>query len=202
MESFTRTLNRCFLAAALCCIPLGLMAQAYPQDGTHQPDERQSNSPNMSQLSSADKAFVDKAAQGGMAEVELGNLAMQKATNPDVKEFAQRMVHDHSKANQELSQIANREGISVPKKLSANEAMTKARLEKLHGEAFDKAYMQGELQDHKKDIAEFQQERQNGENASVKHFASRTLPTLQSHLKEAETVAPKVNASTSASMAR
>ena len=127
---------------------------------------------------------------------------MRKATNPDVKTFAQRMVHHHSQANKELNQIAEREGISVPKKLSAKNAMEKARLEKLSGEAFDKAYMENQLQDHKHVIAEFQQESQDGRNSSVKEFASQTLPILQGHLQDAEYVAPKVDASTSSSAAR
>ena len=98
--------------------------------------------------------------------------------------------------------VAEREGISVPKKLSAKNAMEKARLEKLSGEAFDKAYMENQLQDHKHVIAEFQQESQDGRNSSVKEFASQTLPILQGHLQDAEYVAPKVDASTSSSAAR
>lgn len=201
MKPFLSFFSSFVLAGALCSLPLSLRAQSYPEAGTRQPDQRQSNNQNTSPLSASDKAFVRNAAQGGMDEVELGNLALQKATNPDVKSFAQRMVHDHSQINKELNQVAEREGISVSKKLSPKNATVKARLEQLNGEAFDKAYMQDQVQDHKKDIAAFQHESQDGENSSVKQFAAQTLPTLQSHLQEAESMAPKVNASTSASTA-
>lgn len=195
------TLGSFVLAGAVCCLPLTVHAQNSSQMGT-QSAQTQTDHQSTSSLSQSDKKFVDKAAEGGLAEVELGNLAARKATNPDVKSFAERMVKDHSHANEKLEQIATRDGISVPHRLSAKDAMLKARLEKLHGQAFDKAYMENQLQDHKKDIAAFQQESQDGQNRSVKEFATETLPTLQSHLREAESVAPKVNASTSASLAR
>lgn len=199
MKSLFSILTRFALGGALLCLPLMVRAQDYPQAGTRQPDEAQSNKQNVSPLSQRDKTFVDKAAQGGLAEVELGNLATQKATNPDVKKFAERMVHDHSQVNKELNQLADREGITLPKRLSAKDEMLKTQLEKLNGEAFDKAYMQNQVQDHEKDIAAFQHEGQEGQNASVKEFASQTTPLLQSHLQEAESVAPKVQAASNSS---
>lgn len=198
MNSSLSILGVSVIAGALCCLPRTASAQGYPQAGTRQPDQTQSNNQNTSPLSASDKTFVDKAIQGGKAEVELGQLAMQRATNPDVKAFAQRMVHDHTQANEKLGQIADREGISVPKKVSTKDAELKARLENLHGEAFDKAYMENMVQDHKKDIAAFQHQSANGQNSSVRQFATDTLPILQSHLQQAESVASKVNASTSA----
>ena len=194
MKSLFSILAGFVLGGALLCLPLMARAQGYPQAGTRQPDETQSNKQNVSPLSQRDKTFVDKAAQGGLSEVELGNLATQKATNPDVKKFAERMVHDHSQVNKELNQLADREGITLPKRLSAKDEMLKDQLEKLNGEAFDKAYMQNQVQDHEKDIAAFQHESRDGQNASVKEFASQTAPLLQSHLQEAESVTPKVQA--------
>lgn len=145
----------------------------------------------------ADRHFMDKAAQGGMAEVELGQLAEQNAQNPEVKSFAQRMVTDHSKANDELKQVAAQEGVSLPTSLDAKDQATKARLEKLHGAAFDKAYMQDMVKDHKKDVAEFKHESQVARTPSLKNWAQQTTPTLESHLQEAEKVAPQVGASAS-----
>lgn len=194
------TLSSMVLTGALCCLPFTLQAQSNSR-AEAQSGQSQMNDQSTTSLSSSDKKFVDKAAEGGLAEVELGRLAEKKATNADVKSFAQRMVHDHTQANEKLNQIATQDGISVPQRLSAKEVMEKARLEKMHGAAFDKAYMENQLQDHKKDIAEFEHESQDGQNRSVKHFAAQTLPTLQSHLRDAEQVAPKVNASTSASIA-
>jgi putative membrane protein len=92
-------------------------------------------------LTAADRQFVKKAAQGGLAEVQLGQLATEKAESPEVKQFGQRMVDDHTKANDKLKQVASDEGVTVPDKLNAKDAATKARLEKLSGKAFDRAYM-------------------------------------------------------------
>ncbi len=147
----------------------------------------------------SDRKFMDKAAQGGMAEVELGQLAEQNAQNSDVKAFAQRMVTDHSKANDQLKQLAAQQGVSLPTTLNAQDQATKDRLEKLHGAAFDKAYMHDMVMDHKKDVAEFKRESSTAKNPALRDWAQQTTPTLESHLQEAEKVAPQVGAQTSAS---
>lgn len=148
-----------------------------------------------SKLSAADKHFVKEAAAGGMAEVELGQLAIEKASSPDVKKFGQRMVDDHSKANDQLKQIAADEGVPLPAKLSAKDQATKDRLSKLSGDAFDKAYMSDMVNDHKTDIAAFRNESKTGQDPQVKSFAADTLPTLEDHLKNAQKVAPEVERS-------
>ena len=145
-----------------------------------------------------DHSFMVKAAQGGMAEVELGQLAQQNAQSQQVKDFGQRMVNDHSKANDELKQLASQQGVSLPATLDAKDQATKQRLSKLHGAAFDKAYMQDMVMDHKKDIAEFKHEASAGNDQGVKDWASKTLPTLESHLQQAEKVAPSVGAQSAA----
>ena len=139
------------------------------------------------QLSSADKMFVNKAAQGGMAEVELGQLATQKAQSDQVKQFGQKMVDDHTKANDKLKEVASQENITLPTGLDAKDQATKDRLSKLSGAQFDKAYMQDMVEDHKKDVAEFQKEANNGKDPAVKNFAQQTLPVLQQHLQLAQT---------------
>jgi putative membrane protein len=145
-----------------------------------------------SSISLADRKFMREAASGGKAEVELGQLALQKASSDDVKKFGQRMVDDHSKANDQLKQIAASEGVNLPSGLNAKDEATKDRLSKLSGEQFDKAYMADMLKDHKNDIAAFQKEKSTGHDPQVKDFAAQTLPTLRDHLKEAESIAPKV----------
>ncbi|HZQ94651.1 MAG TPA: DUF4142 domain-containing protein [Candidatus Sulfotelmatobacter sp.] len=139
---------------------------------------------------STDAAFVKRAARGGLAEVELGQLATQKASSEEVKKFGQRMVDDHGKANDQLKQVAQQEHIDVPTELDAKDKATKARLEKLSGEKFDRAYMSAMVQDHKSDVAEFTRESKISKNPAVKSFAEQTLPTLREHLKEAEKIAP------------
>ncbi len=145
-------------------------------------------------LSASDTKFVKEAAAGGMAEVELGQLANEKASSDDVKQFGQRMVDDHSKANEKLKQLAASKGVDLPQAVSAKDKATKARLSKLSGDQFDKAYMADMVQDHKKDVAEFQKESRSAKDPDVKVFASDTLPTLQDHLKHAESISPKQTA--------
>jgi putative membrane protein len=101
------------------------------------------------------------------------------------------MVDDHTKANDQLKQVASDEGVTVPDKLSAKDAATKARLEKLSGKAFDRAYMHDMVLDHIKDVSDFRVESKNAKDPAVKNFATETLPTLESHLKEAKSIAPK-----------
>jgi len=141
----------------------------------------------------ADRKFMDKAAQGGMAEVELGQLAEQNGESSDVKAFGKRMVDDHSKANDQLKQIAAQKGVSLPTTLDAKDQATKDRLSKLHGSAFDKAYMRDMVMDHKKDVAEFKRECTTAHDSDLKNWANQTTPTLESHLSEAE----KISGSTS-----
>jgi putative membrane protein len=139
-----------------------------------------------------DSDFVMKAAQGGMEEVELGQLATSQAASADVKQFGQRMVTDHGKANDELKAVAQKSGETVPTDLSKKQQSDKARLAKLNGAEFDKAYMKMMVSDHKEDIAEFEKEAKSGKDADVKAFASKTLPTLKEHLSMAQDVEKRV----------
>ncbi len=135
---------------------------------------------------SPDSKFVMEAAGGGMAEVAMGKMAAEKGTDPDVQKFGQRMVDDHSKANDELKQIASSKGVTVPADVPAAEKAKMDKMAKLTGPAFDKAYMADMLADHRKDVAAFRKESTSGKDADVKAFASKTLPTLEEHLKMAE----------------
>ena len=131
----------------------------------------------------ATKNFVLKAAKGGLAEVEFGRLAAEKASDPDVKQFGQKMVDDHSKANDELKSIAQQKGITLPTELDAKDKRTRDHLAKLSGAAFDRAYMSDMVKDHTKDVADFRKESKSGKDSDVKAFAGKTLPTLEEHLK-------------------
>ena len=142
--------------------------------------------------SSSDQRFAVEAAQGGMAEVQLGQLAKDKASNDAVKKFGQRMIDDHTKANDQLKSVASESGITLPTDVSAKDKAEMDRLSKLSGDAFDRAYMQMMVKDHKKDVAEFQKEANNGKDEKIKKFASDTLPTLQSHLQMAQDTAAKI----------
>ena len=144
-------------------------------------------------LKATDKTFVRKAAEGGLAEVELGKLAASKASDPEVKSFGQKMVDDHSKANDKLKQMVGTKGVNLPSDMSAKDKALQARLDKLSGADFDRTYMKEMLKDHQKDVAEFRREsKRAAADPDVKSFASETLPTLEDHLKMAQDVSKKV----------
>jgi len=144
--------------------------------------------------STADTKFAKEAASGGMAEVQMGQLAVQNASNEQVKKFGQRMVDDHSKANDQLKGIAAKDNITLPSELDAKDQATLKRLQGLKGTAFDRAYMQDMVKDHQHDVSDFQKEASNGSNPDLKAFASQTLPTLQEHLKMAQDASSAVGA--------
>ena len=146
----------------------------------------------VSNLSAADKEFVMKAAMGGMAEVQMGQTAQQKGQNADVKTFGNHMVTDHSKANDELKQLATVKGLALPTDLDAKHKKTADEIASKNGKAFDKAYMDDMVKDHEEDVAEFQKASQNSTDADIKLWATKTLPTLQQHLRMAKDTQKKV----------
>ena len=142
--------------------------------------------PAMAALSATDRSFVQNAAAGGLAEVALGQLAQQNASSQQIKAFGQQMITDHGQANQELQQIAQTENLTLPTAPANKDQAVQKRLSGLKGSAFDAAYTQDMVKDHKQDIAEFQREAQSGQDPVLKAFAQKTLPTLQKHLQMAE----------------
>ncbi len=161
------------------------------QGETGTPSSMSDNASN-SQQKSPDEAFMKKAAQGGLAEVTLGNLAEQNASNDAVKQFGSRMVTDHSKANDQLRKIADEKGITLPSHMDAKDKQTSKLLESKKGPAFDKAYTRDMVKDHEADIAEFRKEAENGKDPAVKAWAQQTLPTLEQHLSMAKQVSAEV----------
>lgn len=141
-----------------------------------------------------DQHFAKEAAMGGMAEVKLGQLAVQKAESTKVKDFGQKMVDDHSKANDQLKKIAGNENITLPSDISPKDQALYDRLSGLSGGSFDKAYMSAMVKDHKTDVAAFEKEASTGDDDQMKNFASSTLPTLKGHLEMATQVAQSVGA--------
>lgn len=138
----------------------------------------------VSNLSTSDKEFVTSAGMAGLAEVQMGNLAVQKAQSAEVKAFAQRMVTDHSKANEELKQLATVKGIALPAELAGDPQKGLEHLAMLSGTEFDNAYMQHMVADHQNAVALFQKAAA-AQDTDLKGFAVRTLPTLEEHLRMA-----------------
>jgi putative membrane protein len=141
---------------------------------------------NGSRLPKADVKFVEKAAVDGLAEVELAKLAQKQAQSPAVKEFADRMVKDHSKANDDLKPLAESKNVVLPSAPDRSHRREMDSLAKKSGADFDKAYMDHMLKDHKKDVKAFQDEAKSGKDPDIKNFAASTLPTLEEHLKMAQ----------------
>ena len=141
-----------------------------------------------SSLARADRRFAEKAMQGGMAEVEAGKMAMDKAQDAQVKAFAKRMVDDHSKANAELAKIASTKGITPPAAVDGGHKRKMDRMSSKSGADFDRAYMDDMVDDHQATVRDFRSAAKSAKDPEIKAFAASTLPTLEQHLQEAKTI--------------
>lgn len=138
-----------------------------------------------------DAEFVKNAASGGMLEVELGKHVAAHAADAKVRSFAERMVTDHGKANQELKAVASAAGLRVPSELDAKHREKLAELSALKGEALDDAYMKEMVEDHEHDVAAFREQAEQGESP-IDRWAAKTVPTLEAHLAQAKSVSQRV----------
>ena len=136
----------------------------------------------------ADSSFVIKAASGGMMEVQLGQIAQEKAQNQRVKDFGAMMVRDHSKANDELKALAASRNFSLPSALLPEHQKHVDHMKGMSGKEFDKHYMKMMVDDHAKDVREFEKTSNNAQDAELKSFASKTLPTLKTHSDSAKAI--------------
>lgn len=132
--------------------------------------------------------FAVKASNGGMMEVEMGKLAQEKALNPRVKAFATMMVNDHSKANDELKALAAQKNITLPAELSTDTKDHIDKLAKKTGKDFDKSYIDMMVEDHDKDVKEFEKAGDNVTDEALKTWARNTLPTLKAHQDSAKAI--------------
>ena len=129
-----------------------------------------------------DAAFAVKAANGGLVEVELAQLAATKATSQEVKTYAQTMMSDHMKANEEFKSLAAQKNITLPAALSDESRKDVDRLSALSGAEFDKEYIAFMVEDHEDDVELYEKAADDAKDADIKAFAAKTLPTLKSHL--------------------
>ena len=162
-------------------------------NGAYQSNSSSSDSVNSMASASAsktgaDSAFMYKAADAGMMEIELGNYAMKNSQNKDVKNYASMMVADHTKAADELKGLASSENVTLPSALTTEHQEMVASMEKMSPKDFNKHYIDMMVSDHKKVIDAFKNESQNGKDSTIVAFASRTLPVLQKHLDSAQVV--------------
>jgi putative membrane protein len=135
--------------------------------------------------------FVKEAAEGGMAEVQLGQLAAKNGQDPEVKKFGQMMVTDHGKANAELKTLAGKKNYTMPTDIGSHKS-TLDKLQGLKGADFDKAYVNEMVSDHEKDLKAFQQQGQNGTDPELKEFAAKTATVIQKHLDAIKAIQAKM----------
>lgn len=151
-------------------------------------------------VSASDRKFMMEAAGDGMYEVAVGKLAAEKANSPAVKKFGETMVSDHTKANNELKQLASTKGVTLPGELPADKKVELERLSKASGASFDKQFVQTVgLKDHMADIKKFETAARESQDPQLKAFAQKTLPTLQQHHSTAEKLAKAGGGSKSSS---
>ncbi len=139
-------------------------------------------------LSRSDQHFIAEAAKGNKAEVELGQLMAQKSSDSQVKKFAEMMVKDHTQALNQLQQLAQQKNVTLPSDLPDDAKDLESKLNSTSGKDMDKAYMDGMVQDHEKDVQEFQDASKNSTDNDVKHWAGSLVPKLQQHLQKAQKI--------------
>lgn len=136
---------------------------------------------NQNRLSSSDRLFMERAAQGNMAEIRLSQLALQRASSDDVKQYAQQMIDQHTQANNQLMQLARQKGVTLPRQLDAQHQQIERQLQRLSGTNFDQAYMRAMVNDHAQTAALFQRQAEQGQDRDVVAYASTLLPAIQQH---------------------
>ena len=151
-------------------------------------------------LTAADRKAIMDMGMSNMAEVEMGKLAQSKSQNADVKAFGQKMVDDHGKALTEVQTLAQSKGVTLPTELDAKHKAMSAKLEKMSGTAFDKAYAkQGGVGAHKETLAKLQKASKAAKDADVKGQVDKMIPVVQEHLKHAEQLVTGKSGSTGSS---
>jgi putative membrane protein len=143
-------------------------------------------------LSKEDRDFLNDAAQGGLLEVKLGEVAVKQAGSDDVKKFGQRMIDDHTKVNSRLADIARDAGVILPTELTKKQQDDVTKLSQLAGAKFDKEYMSRMVDDHEHDVKAFEKASKDSKDPALKQFAASTLPTLHEHLTMAKQIDDRI----------
>ncbi|RZJ10503.1 MAG: DUF4142 domain-containing protein [Rubrivivax sp.] len=180
------------ISAALACGLQTLAPAALAQTTT--PENTTAGTGKSGAISAEDRSFVMRAATGGMAEVQLGELAQRNGASSTVKQFGAQMVRDHGQANDELKRLASTKGVQLSTQLDPEHRALSERLQKLSGAEFDRAYIQAMRDAHVKDVSLFEQQAQAGRDSDLKAFAQKTLPTLRQHLQHVQGLAGPANA--------
>jgi putative membrane protein len=143
-------------------------------------------------MAKSDQKFLMEAADGGMMEVQFGQLAQKNAQAPEVKQFAERMVTDHGKGGEELKALAQQKNLSIPGQMQQKHMKDYDKLSKISGANFDRMYMNMMVKDHIKDVADFRKATQKVKDPYLNAWAAKTLPVLEQHLQQAKEVSQKL----------
>ena len=174
---------------------LGLAAQfgCERKEGDRSTGARDQRTPPSSLTTEGtDQAFVTKAAQANLAEIEAGRVAADRSTNADVRMLGQHMVEDHTKSNRDLTDLARRKGFSIPEQMDDLHQQEVARLKDLSGSDFDRKYTAMMVTDHIKAVALFDEHARQAKDREIRAFAEKVSPQLREHLKMARDVQGKV----------
>ncbi|MBI5165014.1 MAG: DUF4142 domain-containing protein [Magnetospirillum sp.] len=169
----TRLFATVLMASAL------LTAPAWAQSGSPKPSRQ-------------DQTFVNRFTAANMAEIDLGKMAQSKAADAEVKDFGRRMVEEHGQAGDQLKQLAQDHALKQPGRVDRKHRDTHNRLDKLSGAAFDRAYIDNQIQDHQAAAQILQKEIDQGSLAALKDFAGATLPTVNAHLDQARQISARI----------
>jgi putative membrane protein len=175
----------------------GVSAQATVNADRSATSSSDRNSDN-SKLSRADANFVKEAAQGGLKEVKMGQVAKDRGASPEVKAYGEMLVKEHSKANEKLTQIATSKGVNLAKEIEHKHNDMMKDMEAKQGQDFDRMFIEHAVKDHKKDVAKFEKASRDLQDSELKAFAMETLPKLQAHLAEAQRIAKSLGVNISA----
>jgi putative membrane protein len=188
MSNKTKTIKKLIVASigivsasALVCLP-GI---AQNRQETMSPSSG-SMSGSMSSVSKLDRDFMTKAAQSDMTEIQTSQLALQKSQNREIRDYAQKMIQQHTNSSKELMQIAQSKGVTLPKDVGSKNQPLVSKLSKLSGQEFDRAYMQGQIQSHQKTLNEYQAYLQKGQQQELIAFANKIAPLVSQHLEMAQ----------------
>ncbi len=166
-------MKRTLIAVLPCALWLSVCPLAVAQET---PDA------SKTQLTAEETQFLKDAAQSGMAEVKMGELAASNGESQQVKAFAQKLVTDHGKVNEELKQLATRKGATLPDAVTEQQKTMLQHLTSLKGREFDSVFKQHAVDGHQKSVDKFKTAAEKAKDADIKAFAAKTLPTLQQHL--------------------
>ncbi len=139
------------------------------------------------------KQFLAQAMQDSLAEIEVCNLALEKASDDEIKAFSQQMIDDHSRIGREIEDLANRKGVPLPRDVTSEQRSTYDELSGLSGQEFERKFVEHNVEDHEKDIEEFRQQSEQGDDPDIRAFAEKGAQRLSEHLKMAQEVGRRLH---------